>query len=131
MEPELERLFLPPTVMGSQDWKELEKRENNIGPEALLQEILDKRSWNNAEILWVLRRLIYYYGKKDELLKRIPVERAFTNFVDILRAFYLVLDGVDPDLDQNMRIYISQKLGDATWGINAQTRDYLHKLNKD
>ena len=68
-----------------------------------------------------------FYGKKDALLKNMPLDRLFTNFVDVLRAFFLVLDGCDPDLDENMRIYISQKLADATWGIPASTRDYLRK----
>lgn len=120
-------LFLPPTIIGSAEWKELEEKEFHYGPEQVLDEILDKRIWSNAEILWVIKRMIFFYGKKDALLKNMPLDRLFTNFVDVLRAFFLVLDGCDPDLDENMRIYISQKLADATWGIPASTRDYLRK----
>jgi hypothetical protein len=48
--------------------------------------------------------------------------------VDILRAFYVILDISNPELDDNMRSYISTKLGDATWGINLRTREYLVKI---
>ncbi len=36
----------------------------------LLAEIIEKRIWSNEEILWVMKRLIFFYGKKDKLLKR-------------------------------------------------------------
>lgn len=121
-------LGVPATVFGSQEWQELEKREFSLGPENLLEEILQQRLWSNVEILWVIKRMIYYYGRKDTLLKKAPVDRLFINIVDILRAFYLVLDKVDPELDDNMRSYICTKLSDSTWGINTNTRDYLSKI---
>lgn len=121
-------LGLPSTVVGSKEWNELETREFEIGPEALLDEIIQKRQWTNVEIAWVLKRMIYYYGKKDSLLLKAPPERIFMNFVDVLRAFYLLVDLLNPDIDDNMRSYICNKLGDATWGINSRTREYLNKF---
>jgi hypothetical protein len=118
------------TIFTSREWSELQKAENEIGPDALLSIIIDKRLWTNAEIAWVLRRLIYFYGKKDTYLKEAPIERIFTNMVDVLRAFFLLFDQLDPDIDDNMRIYICNKLGDATWGINSRTREYLYKMKK-
>lgn len=123
-----EVFFIPRTVINSREWEELTGKENRMGPDNLLSEIIDKKIWSNAEIVWVLRRMIYYYGRKDELLKKIPIDRLFTNMVDILRVFYLLVDNEDPDLDENMRSYISSKMVDATWGINTRTRDYLFKL---
>ncbi len=116
------------TVLGTDEWRELEKQENVLGPEQLLIEILEKRLWSNVEIIWVIKRLVYFYGKKDSLLKKVPVERLFTNMVDVLRAFFLIFDQQDPDLDDNIRAYISNKLADSTWGINQHTREYLLKV---
>lgn len=121
-------LGLPSTVVGSKEWNELENREFAIGPDALLDEILEKRQWTNVEIAWVLKRMIFFYGKKDSLLLKAPPERIFLNLVDILRAFYLLVDLLNPDLDDNMRSYICSKLADATWGINSRTREYLRKF---
>jgi len=125
---EQELFGIPSTVLGKQDWQELERRENTIGPEQLLSEILEKRIWNNAEITWVIKRMVYFYGKKDNLLKKAPVERLFVNMVDILRCFFLVMDKEDPELDDNFRAYISSKIADSTWGINNHTREYLEKF---
>ncbi|MDI9479554.1 MAG: hypothetical protein ACOXZ6_00510 [Syntrophomonadaceae bacterium] len=121
---------LDSTIFTSPAWSELQKTENEIGPDALLSIIIDKRLWTNAEIAWVLRRLIYFYGKKDTYLKEAPIERIFTSMVDVLRAFFLLFDHLDPDIDDNMRTYICNKLGDATWGINSRTREYLYKMKK-
>lgn len=116
------------TVLAKDEWRELERKEDLLGPEQVLAEILDKRLWSNVEIIWVLKRLVYFYGKKDSLLKKMPVNRMFDNMVDVLRAFFLIFDQQDPDLDDNMRAYISSKLADSTWGINQNTRHYLHKV---
>ena len=97
----------------------------------MLSKIIDKRLWTNAEIAWVLRRLIYFYGKKDTYLKEAPIDRIFANMVGILRVFYLLFDQLDPDIDDNMRTYVCSKLGDATWGINSRTREYLYKIKKE
>ncbi|MEA1962534.1 MAG: hypothetical protein U9N81_14930 [Bacillota bacterium] len=128
MENNLELLMLPPSVLGSKEWTELEHRENQIGSEALFSDIIEKQMWSNVEIAWVLKQLVYYYGKKDALLKKAPVDRLFTNMVDILRVFFLFFDAQDAEIDDNMRQYISSKLADATWGVNARTREYLRKL---
>ncbi len=121
---------IPSTVFGSLEWLELEKRENEMGPDALLTEIIDKRLWSNAEIAWVLRRLIFYFGRKDSYLKEAPIDRIFASMVDILRSFFILFDKMDPDIDDNMRTYICSKLADATWGINTRTREYLYKMKK-
>lgn len=121
---------LDKTIFTSREWEDLQKIENEIGPDALLSNIIDKRLWSNAEIAWVLRRLIYHYGKKDTLLKEAPMDRIFANMVGILRAFFLIFDQLDPDIDDNMRTYICSKLGDATWGVNSRTREYLYKIKK-
>jgi len=125
---EQELFGIPSTILGKEDWQELEQKENSIGPEQLLSEILEKRLWSNAEIVWVIKRMVYFYGKKDNLLKKAPVERLFLNMVDILRCFFLVMDKEDPALDDNIRAYISSKIADSTWGINNHTREYLEKF---
>ncbi|MGS0764668.1 hypothetical protein [Syntrophomonas curvata] len=119
---------IPSTVFGSQEWMELEKNEFELGPEQLLQAITSKKTWSNQEILWVLKRLIYYYGKKDALLKKAPPERLMLNMVDVLRAFYVIFDISDPELDENLRSYVCTKLTDAAWGISSPTREYLYKI---
>jgi len=119
---------IPTTVLGKAEWKELERKEDTLGPDLLLAEILDKRLWSNAEIIWVLKRLIYFYGKKDSLLKKAPIDRLFLNMGDVLRCFFLVFDLEDPALDDNIRAYISNKIADSTWGINQHTREYLEKF---
>ena len=119
---------IPSTVFGSQEWMELEKKEYELGPEKLMEDIMDRKKWSNEEILWVLKRLIYFYGKKDALLKKAPAERLMTNMVDVLRAFYIVFDISDPELDENLRSYVCTKLIDASWGISLPSRDYLHKV---
>ncbi|MDD2509712.1 MAG: hypothetical protein PHP26_05360 [Syntrophomonas sp.] len=124
----LEKFGLPPTIFGTKEWQDIERKENTLGADLLLTEIIDKKIWSNEEILWVMKRLIFFYGKKDALLKKAPVERLFTNMVDILRAFYVILDISNPEIDDNMRSYISTKLADATWGVNLRTREYLEKL---
>ncbi|MDD2619110.1 MAG: hypothetical protein PHC92_00350 [Syntrophomonadaceae bacterium] len=129
MEQNIEAMFgIPHTILGSQEWQEIEQKENTIGPDDLLNEIIDKKIWNNAEIMWVIKRLIYFYGKNDSLLKKAPTERLFTNILDILKVFFLIFDINDPDLDPNMRSYICSKMGDSTWGVSTRTREYLYKI---
>lgn len=125
---DLELFGIPSTVVGGIEWRELEEKEFSIGPDALLDELLEKRKWTNTEIAWVLKRMIYFYGRKDALLLKAPPERIFMNLIDVLRVSYLILDLTNPELDDNISSYISSKLADATWGINNRTRDYLHKL---
>jgi hypothetical protein len=116
------------SVKESPEWKDLELKEYSVGADALLEEITEKRIWSNAELMWVIKRLIYFYGSNDSLLKKAPKERLFLNLVDVLRAFYLIIDELDPKIDDNMRSYICSKLADATWGVNPRTRSYLNKL---
>lgn len=125
---EQEMFGIPSTVLGTAEWEELVRKEDTFGPDQLLAEILDKRLWSNAEIEWVLKRMVYFYGKKDSLLKKAPIDRLFLNMGDILRCFFLIFDLEDPDLDDNMRAYISNKIADSTWGINQHTREYLEKF---
>ncbi len=119
---------IPSTVFGSKEWNDLEKKEYELGPEQLLEEIIKQKTWSNVEILWVLKRLIYFYGKKDALLKKAPPERLMTNMMDVLRAFYIIFDIGDLELDDNLRSYVCTKLADATWGIGSSTREYLFKI---
>ena len=125
---DLELFGIPSTVVGGREWRELEEKEFSIGPDALLDELLEKRKWTNTEIAWVLKRMIYFYCKIDALLLKAQPERIFMNLVDVLRISYLILDLTNPELDENISSYISSKLADATWGINNRTRDYLHKF---
>jgi len=118
------------TVLESKEWQEIMEREKEVGPEALLEEILEQRAWSNGEILWTIRRMIYYYALHDKLLQQAPIERIFDNFVGMLRGFYMIFDQANPQLDDNIRSYISAKITDATWGINAGTRSYLSKMIK-
>lgn len=123
-----ELLSIDNTVFGSQEWVDLEKKEFSMGPDSLLDEIIAQDKWSNAEMLWVIKKMVYHYGKKDQLIKNVPVERLFSNMVDILRTLYLLLDHFNPELDVNMRKYLSVKLGDSTWGLNSRTREYLYKI---
>jgi len=125
---DLSALFLPKTVFGSPEWVEIENKENSMGPEKLLDEIIDQKMWSNVEIAWVLKRMVYFYGNKKSIIKNVPTERMMVNMNDILRVFYVLFDKMDPEIDDNMRSYISTKLADATWGINTRTQDYLYKL---
>lgn len=125
---DLDVFNIPSTIVGSREWQELVDRENELGPDSLLDELLEKRNWSNAEITWVLKRMMFFYGKKDALLTKIPIERIFLNLTNILRTYYLLIDYTDPNLDDNMRSYISSKLTDATWGITSRTRDYINKF---
>lgn len=130
-ENKIQELFgIPSTILSSLEWKELERLESTLGPDKLLENISEKKLWSNADIAWVLRRMIFFYGKKDNLLKKAPVERLFMNMCDILRVFFMLFDKTDPEIDENMRSYISSKLIDATWGINPRTRNYLYKVEK-
>jgi hypothetical protein len=129
LEVENNLLGLPCSITDTDEWKELETREYKVGPDQLLAEIMEKRLFSNAEIMWILRRMIYFYGGKDSLLKQAPPERLLMNMNDILRAFYLVFDQQSPELDNNIRSYICSRLTDATWGVSARTREYLYKIN--
>jgi len=120
---------LPKTIFGSKEWKAMEQREYNLGPDALLDELLNQKSWSNVEILWVIKRMIYFYGRKEDILNKAPTKRLMMNLNDVLRVFYLIMDKTDPELDDNLRIYITSKLSDATWGINQRTREYLYKID--
>lgn len=117
------------SITDTVEYKELETREYQIGPSQLLTEILAKRMFSNAEIMWILRRMVYFYGSKDGLLKLSPPERLMANMNDILRAFYILFDLESPDMDDNIRSYVSARLTDATWGISERTREYLYKIN--
>ncbi|MGE5391307.1 MAG: hypothetical protein ACM3PE_09625 [Deltaproteobacteria bacterium] len=127
-EVDVSALFLPKTVFGSPEWVEIENKENAMGPDQLLDEIINKKMWSNVEIAWVLKRLVYFYGNKKSVVKNVPTERMMMNMNDILRVFYVLFDKEDPEIDDNMRSYVSTKLADATWGVNSRTREYLYKL---
>jgi len=120
---------IPCSITDTSEWKDLEAREYSIGPDKLLDEIINKKLFTNVEIMWLLRRMVFFYGKKDGLLKLVPAERLMANMNDILRAFYLIFDQQNPELDDNIRSYICTRLTDATWGINTRTREYLYKIN--
>lgn len=122
---------IPGSIMDSGEWKELELKENEIGSDNLLEEIINKKIWSNAEIIWILRRLVYFYGKNDTLLKNVPPDRLLANMTDVLRAFFLLYDTLDPDLDDNTKSYICAKLTDATWGISNRTRIYLERIARN
>ncbi|MDR1617098.1 MAG: hypothetical protein LBR98_08835 [Syntrophomonadaceae bacterium] len=124
----LESSGIPPTIIGSSEWIQLEKMEKTIGEDALLEQILSAKLWSNVEIIWVLKKMIFYYGRKDALLKKTPLDRLFMNMSDVLRCFFLIFDALDPELDDNMRSYVSGKLADATFGVSERTRRYLEKI---
>jgi hypothetical protein len=117
------------SITETNEFKDLQTREYDIGPDRLLAEIMEKKIFSNAEIMWILRRMIFFYGKKDSLLKLAPPERLMTNMNDILRAFYILFDLQSPEMDDNIRSYISTRLTNATWGVSARTREYLYKIN--
>lgn len=116
------------TILGSSEWAELARREMEVGPEQVLEEIVQKRIWNNGEILWVLKRLIFYYALHDKTLQKAPIDKLFDNVVNLLRGTYMLVDHSNPELDDNIRSYVTAKLLDATWGITQGTRMYLEKV---
>ncbi|MGE5416907.1 MAG: hypothetical protein ACM3UZ_09120 [Acidobacteriota bacterium] len=115
------------TILESIEWYELQMHEKEVGPEELLEEILEKRLWNNAEILWVTRRLIFHYALHDKVLKKAPMDKVFDNFVSFMKGIFMIIDQSNLELDDNLNSYIATKLRDATWGINSGTRYYLEK----
>jgi hypothetical protein len=117
-------------ILQSLEWQELMEREREAGPEALLEEILEKRSWSNVEILWTIKRLIFYYALHDQVLKKAPVDKIFDNFVNLMRGLYMVFDQANPQLDDNVRTYVTTRITDATWGISSGTRSYLSKVSE-
>ncbi len=124
----LDSFNIPSTIWGSEEWQKLIKKENEMGSDILLNELLERRDWTNAEIAWVLKHMMFFYGKNDPLLLKAPIEKIFANMNNILRVFYLLMDYTDPDLDSNIRSYISSKLSETTWGVSSRTRDYLYKF---
>jgi hypothetical protein len=116
------------SITDTEEWKDLETREFAIGPDNLMTEIIEKKLFSNVEIMWILKKMVYFYGKKDALLKVAPPERIMTNMSNIVRAFYILFDLENPAMDDNIRSYISTRLIDATWGINSRTREYLTKI---
>lgn len=115
------------TVFESQGFRDLLEREEGVGGQQVLQEILDKSVLSNAEQMWVLKHMLHYYGGKDSTLSAAPPERLMENMGNILRISYLLIDHLDPDLDENIRLYISTKLKQATWGLSPDIRQYLNK----
>lgn len=117
------------SITDTDEYKEIEKREFQLGADQLLNELLEKKLFSNAEIMWILRRMVFFYGRKDGLLKMAPPERLMMNMNDVLRAFYILFDLQSPEMDDNIRSFISARLTAATWGISKRTRDYLQKIN--
>ncbi|MDR1159588.1 MAG: hypothetical protein LBK69_03080 [Syntrophomonadaceae bacterium] len=124
----LKSLELPATIIGSLEWARMEKTEAAIGEDALLERILSEKLWSNVEIMWVLKKMVFYYGQKDALLQKMPADRLFMNMNDVLRCFFLIFDMLDPEFDDNVRSYVSSKLTDATFGVSQRTRQYLGKM---
>jgi len=126
---EKDLLGVPISIIDTDEYKELEKREYAVGPDQLMDEILAKRLFTNAEIMWVVRRMVYFYGRRDALLKITPPDRLLMNMNSLLRAFYILFDLENPEMDDNIRSYLSSRLTDATWGTSKRTREYLYKIN--
>lgn len=121
-------LGIPSTIIESSEWKELVKKEYEVGADTLLTEIINKKLWTDAEIMWVIKRMVFFYGRSDQLLKKAPVDRLLLNMNDVLRAFYILFDSTGAGIDDNIRNYICTKLADASWGISERTRNYLYKF---
>lgn len=116
------------TVWESPQFKALGQRALDEGPDRVLQKLLDKPQLENAEMLWLLKQLTYFYGKPDDLLLKVPARRLMLNMGALLRVLYVFLDAQDPELDANLRSYMSAKLRQAAWGVDSSTRKYLDKL---
>lgn len=113
------------TVFESNEYRQLLEREEGVGGEAVLQELLDKDSLSNAQLMWMLRHMLYYYGSKDRVLLSAPPEKLLDNAGNLLRVAYLLIDRLDPSLDDNTRLYISTKVKQATWGLTPDIRQYF------
>lgn len=123
----IERLVMQATVFEGHEYRELLNREEGIGAEQLFQELLEADILSNAQMMWLLKNMLYYYGGKDATLLKAPPERLLENMGNILRISYMLVDSLDPALDDNTRLYISTKLKQATWGLSPDIRQYLRK----
>ena len=122
-----EKIYAP-TLMETPEWQEINNRENILGRDTLLAELLDQPMMTTIEMLWVTRAMLTYYGKKNQLMQKIPLERLQKNISNLLRILVLLLDLRGEVPDENMRAYMTVKLRDACWGLIDPTRKYLEQL---
>lgn len=115
------------TVFESSEFRGLLEREQGIGAEKVLEELLNQTVLSNAQLMWILKHMLFYYGSKDKTLLVAPPERLLENMGHLLRITYMIIDSLDPSLDENIRLYISTKLKQATWGLSPDIRQYLDK----
>lgn len=115
------------TVFESSEFRGLLEREQGIGAEKVLEELLNQTVLSNAQLMWILKHMLFYYGSKDKTLLAAPPERLLENMGHLLRITYMIIDSLDPSLDENIRLYISTKLKQATWGLSPDIRQYLDK----
>jgi len=115
------------TVFESSEYRDLLEREEGVGAATVMQELLEQTALSNAQIMWILKHMLYYYGSKDTTLLTAPPARLLENMGNLLRVSYLLIDSLDPSLDDNTRLYISNKVKQATWGLSDDIRQYLNR----
>ncbi|MGE5380715.1 MAG: hypothetical protein ACM3NT_06560 [Methylocystaceae bacterium] len=118
---------LPLTVFESSEFRALLEREEGVGAQKVMDELLSQTVLSNAQLMWLLKHMLFYYGSKDKTLAAAPPERLLENMGHLLRITYMIIDSLDPRLDENIRLYISTKLKQATWGLSPDIRQYLDK----
>lgn len=126
---ENQNIVIGMTLFESPDYRNVLAREDEVGPDKLFEELIQESMLTNAQIMWLLKYMLYHYGGKDKALAAAPPERLLENMGNLLRVNYLLIDSLNPELDDNTRLYISNKLKQATWGLSTNIRQYLNRIN--
>jgi hypothetical protein len=116
------------TLVETEQWQDLLRRENELPPEGLLTELLQKHVLTPVELMWVVRALLVAYGQKNSILHRIPGERLSKTISSLLRILFLLLDNHHNEPDANLLIYLTAKIKEACWGLTEPTAKYLQQL---
>lgn len=124
---EHQNIIIGMTVFESPEYRSILAREEEIGADQLFEEMMQESMLTNPQLMWLSKYMLYYYGSKDKALLAAPPERLLENMGNLLRINYLLVDHLNPQLDENTRLYISTKLKQATWGLSSNIRQYLNR----
>lgn len=126
---ESQNIMIGMTLFESPDYRNILAREDEIGADQLFEELIQESILTNPQMMWLLKYMLYHYGGKDKALLAAPPERLLENMGNLLRVNYLLIDSLNPELDENTRLYISTKLKQSTWGLSTNIRQYLNRSN--
>jgi hypothetical protein len=116
------------TLTETREWQDLLAQENQLSPETLLNQLLQRRVLTTVEMMWVVKAMLRAYGQKHSVFHRVPGERLSRTVSSLLRIMFLLLDNQN-EPDDNLRAYITAKLREACWGLTDPTAAYLKKFN--